>query len=108
MVKAIDDTVLKGNDLLVEVNPQTATSYGLKEGQHAKLSTPKGEARVRVHLYEGVRPGVVAMPQGLGHTAYDRFLAGKGVNFNELIGPVADPASGLDAAWGIRAQLKSA
>jgi anaerobic selenocysteine-containing dehydrogenase len=99
---------LKGNDLLVEVNPQTATSYGLKEGQHAKLSTPRGEVRVRVHLYEGVRPGVVAMPQGLGHTAYDRFLAGKGVNFNELIGPVADPASGLDAAWGIRAQLKSA
>jgi len=108
MVKALDDTVLKGNDLLVEVNPQTAKAYGLKEGRHAKLSTPKGEAQVRIHLYEGVRPGVVAMPRGLGHTAFDRFLAGKGINFNELIDPVADPASGLDAAWGIRAQLKSA
>jgi anaerobic selenocysteine-containing dehydrogenase len=108
MVKALDETVLKGNDLLVEVNPQTAKSYGLKEGQPAKLSTPRGVARVRVHLFEGVRPGIVAMPRGLGHTAFDRFLAGKGVNFNELIGPVADPASGLDAAWGIRAQLKSA
>ena len=108
MVKSLDDTVLKGNDLLVEVNPQTAKSYGLKEGKLAKLSTPKGEARVRVHLFEGVKPGIVAMPRGLGHTAFDRFLAGKGVNFNELIGPVEDPASGLDAAWGIRAQLKSA
>ena len=102
------DTVLKGNDILVEVNPQTAKSYGLKEGKYAKLSTPVGEARVRVHLFDGVKPGIVAMPRGLGHTAFDRFLAGKGVNFNELIGPVQDPASGFDAAWGIRAQLKSA
>jgi anaerobic selenocysteine-containing dehydrogenase len=108
MVKAVEDTILKGNDLLVEVNPQTAKAYGLAEGQHAKLTTPRGEARVRVHLYEGVRPGLVAMPRGLGHTAYDRYLAGKGVNFNELIGPIEDPASGLDAAWGIRAQLAKA
>jgi anaerobic selenocysteine-containing dehydrogenase len=108
MVKAVEDTVLKGNELLVEVNPQTAKAYGLAEGQRAKISTPKGEASVRVHLYDGVRPGIVAMPRGLGHTAYDRFLAGKGINFNELIGPVEDPASGLDAAWGIRAQLTRA
>jgi hypothetical protein len=50
-------------------------------------------------------PGVVAMPRGLGHTAYDEFLAGKGVNVNQLVGSVDDPASGLDAAWGIRAKL---
>ena len=37
--------------------------------------------------------------------AYDKFLAGKGVNFNELIGPVEDSVSGLDAAWGIRVKL---
>ena len=50
-------------------------------------------------------PGLVAMPRGLGHTAYDNYLAGKGINVNELIGTVEDPASGLDAAWGIRANL---
>jgi hypothetical protein len=50
-------------------------------------------------------PGVVAMPRGLGHTAYDQFLANKGINVNRLIGPVEDPASGFDAAWGIRAEL---
>jgi len=53
-------------------------------------------------------PGLVAMPKGLGHTAYDKFLAGKGVNFNTLVGPVEDPASGHDAAWGIRANLSKA
>jgi menaquinone reductase, molybdopterin-binding-like subunit len=32
-------------------------------------------------------------------------MAGKGVNINHLIGSVQDPASGLDAVWGIRAKL---
>jgi hypothetical protein len=50
----------------------------------------------------------LAMARGLGHTAYDGFLAGKGVNVNQLIGPMEDPASGLDAAWGIRARLAKA
>ncbi len=49
--------------------------------------------------------GMIAMPRGLGHTACDTYLAGKGVNVNQLIGPVEDPASGLDAAWGIGAKL---
>ena len=48
------------------------------------------------------------MARGLGHTAYDAFLAGKGVNINTLIGPVEDPSSGHDAAWGIRATLSKA
>ncbi len=101
-------TVLKGKDVFVEVNPETAQKYGLREGQRAILSTPKGNANVKVHLFDGIMPGIVALPRGLGHTAYDNYLAGKGVNFNELIGPVEDPASGMDAAWGIRVKLSKA
>jgi anaerobic selenocysteine-containing dehydrogenase len=106
VVKTVEETVLRGHDLLVEVNPQTAREYGLREGTVADLATPRGRARVRVHLYEGLRPGLVAMMRGLGHTGFDEYLAGKGVNYNELIGPVEDPASGLDVAWGIRAKLE--
>ncbi len=105
MVKTVSDKVIKGQDGFVEINPETAKSMGLADGQTAHLSTPVGEARVRVRFEHGIMPGVVAMPRGLGHTAYDRFLAGKGVNVNQLIGPVEDPASGLDAAWGIVAKL---
>ena len=108
MTKTVSDEVLKGMDLFVEVNPQTAGGLGLREGQYAMLSTPRGKARVRVHLTDGLRPGLVAMPRGLGHTAYDAYLADKGVNVNALIGPVDDPASGLDAAWGIQAKLAKA
>jgi anaerobic selenocysteine-containing dehydrogenase len=108
MIKTVADTVIKGKSGFVEVNPQTASAAGLAEGAQATLTTPRGEATVRVHLFEGIRPGVVAMARGLGHTAFDGYMAGKGVNVNELIGPVEDPSSGHDAAWGIRAKLAKA
>jgi hypothetical protein len=53
-------------------------------------------------------PGIITIPRGLGHTAYDSFLAGKGVNYNSLNQIVEDPATGFDAAWGIRAKLTKA
>ena len=108
VMKTVEDTVLKGNFGLVEVNPETAKSLGLSEGSVARLKTPKGESRVKIHLYHGIMPGVVAMPKGLGHRTKDRFTAGKGSNIKELMGPVEDQASGLDVAWGIRAKLTKA
>lgn len=105
VIKTVEDTVLKKKDSFVEINPKTARAYSLSEGNYATLTTPKGSARVRIHLFDGIMPGIVAMPSGLGHTAYDKFLSGKGVNVNELIGSVEDPVSGLNAVWGIRAKL---
>ncbi len=107
LTKTVEDTVLKGNEIVVEINPETAKSsiLFLNDGDTAILGTPRGEVRVRVHLSDGIMPGFLAMARGLGHTAYDDYLAGKGSNFNELIGPVEDPVSGLDSAWGIRAKL---
>jgi anaerobic selenocysteine-containing dehydrogenase len=105
VIKTVEDTVLKGKDVFVEINPDTAKKYGLREGKPATLSTPKGSAKVKIHLSNGIMPGLVALPRGLGHTAYDKFLADKGINFNELIGPVEDSASGLDASWGIRVKI---
>ena len=81
---------------------------GIAEGQQVQLVTPRGQVVVRVHRSQGIAPDVIAMARGLGHTAYDSYLAGKGVNVQTLIGPVEDPASGLDAAYGIRAKLAKA
>ena len=108
LVKAVEDTILQGNDVLVEVNPATARDLGLKQGGFATLATPKGDARVRVYLFEGIMPGVVGLVRGLGHTAFDRYLAGKGVNYNALSAAVEDAATGHNAAWGIRARLNRA
>lgn len=108
VIKIVPETVLKNNDVLIEVNPATASQLNLKDGQTANLATPRGTARVRVHLFEGIMPGVVALPTGLGHTAYGKFLAGKGANVNSLIGSIEDTAAGYEAVWGIRAKLDKA
>jgi anaerobic selenocysteine-containing dehydrogenase len=108
MTKTISDDVLKGTESFVEVNPDTADQLGLKQGQRAILSSPRAEVAVRVNRKDGIMPGLVAMPRGLGHTAYNEYLADKGQNVNLLIGPVQDPVTGLDAAWGIRAKLAKA
>lgn len=105
--KTLEVTELKGNDLFVQVNPKTSLDYGLAEGRYARLETPRGSAKVLVHLSEGIMPGVVGMPKGLGHSGYDEYLAGKGVNANSLMGVVHDPVSGLCATWGVRARLTS-
>jgi anaerobic selenocysteine-containing dehydrogenase len=106
--KTLEENELKGKDLFVEINPKTAAEYGLSEGRHAVLATPKGEAKVLVNLSEGIMPGVIGIPKGLGHSAYDDYLAGKGANANSLMGVVEDPISGLCATWGIRAKLTRA
>jgi len=108
LVKALEDTILKHNDVLLEINPATAKALGLSEGKSANLTTLRGSARVKVHLTEGIMPGIIAIPRGLGHTAGSRFTAGKGVSYNQFGGPIEDPASGHDAAWGIRAKLSKA
>ena len=102
-IKTVADTVLKGKDVGVEINPQTAG--GLKEGQKVTLTTPMGSATVMIHLNEGIMPGVIGMVEGLGHTFDNKYVSNKGVNVNDLIGPVIETGSGLDAAFGIKAKL---
>jgi anaerobic selenocysteine-containing dehydrogenase len=108
LVKSLEETILQKNDGCVEINPADALKLGLADGADAVLSTPKGTARVKVVLSEGIMPGLVAMVRGLGHTGYDRYLAGKGVNVNSLMSSVEAPGTGFEAAWGVRAQLTKA
>ncbi len=108
LVKTISDTILKDPHLFVEINADAAAQAGFKEGDLVNLNTPVGSAAVRLHLSTRIGPGLLAIPQGLGHTAHDRFVTGKGVNANDLLAAASDPVSGLDAAWGIRASLTKA
>lgn len=108
MTKTVDAGVIRKNDVFVEINPRTAEEYGLSQDDRATLKTPAGQARVRVNLFEGVMPGLVAMPAGLGRTGFSEYIAGKGVNVYSLIPGVEDPGSGLNTAWGARASLAKA
>jgi len=100
--KTLFDHQLKRGGLFVEINPNTASKYGLKEGSKAILRSPKGELEVRIHLFDGAMPDVIFIPFGLGHTAYDRYLKGKGANPNEIIDQTEDPLSGQPIWWNTR------
>ncbi|NLI80694.1 MAG: molybdopterin-dependent oxidoreductase [Deltaproteobacteria bacterium] len=106
MTKGIFDFILRGKELLVEINPQTAGSLGLAEGDRAVLKTTQGEEPVAVHLSGAARPGIVYIVHGLGHQAYDEYIQGKGINANNLIEVQVDPVTGLGTVWATRAQLR--
>lgn len=105
LTKVLEDITLKENDLVVEINPHTAHDLHLKEGDRATLKTGRGKLTVRVHLFEGARPGVVYAPIGLGHNGFDLYLRGKGANPMEIVEPVIDPLSGQAVWWGTKANL---
>jgi hypothetical protein len=108
-IKTVSDTVLKGKDVLVEINPETAKANRLSHGDLVIIETPKGKAKVRVNLFDGIMPGVVAMARGLGHVLdSNMYVGGKGVNINELMGSVNDSAPGLAPDLGIRAKISRA
>lgn len=108
MNKLLPDDVLRKQDVFVEIHPETARTLGLADKAAAVLKTPRGETPVRVRLTTAVKPGVVAVPQGFGHTAYDEYVQQKGFNANSLVEVQLDPITGLGTLWATRAQLRRA
>ena len=106
--KTLFDHQLLKNESFAEINPKTAAEYNLKQGDRVTIESPKGKVHVRVSLFEGAMPGIVYLPLGLGHTAYDDFLRGKGVNPNHIIFPGKDPLSGHPVWWNTPVRLKKA
>ncbi len=108
MNKTVPDTLLRGSDLFVDVNPKTAGPLGIAEGDRIMVGTPRGEVPVRAHIHPGARPGVIFIAQGFGHTAYDEYVRNKGVNANSVIDVQTDPVTGVGIVWASRAKIRKA
>ncbi len=106
MNKLIPESMLKGEDAFVELHPQTAAKFEFWQGQRVFLKTIQGEAAVRINISSAARPGVVYLPKGLGHRAYDRYIQDKGTNVNSLMEVQLDPVSRMGTVWACRAQLR--
>ncbi|HJX33777.1 MAG TPA: molybdopterin-dependent oxidoreductase [Desulfatiglandales bacterium] len=102
-----DDQLKKGQSFL-EINPDTAEEYDLRQGDSVFVESPKGRIRALVNVFEGAMPGIVFMPMGLGHSAYDDFLRDKGSNPNEIIHGGIDPLSGQTIWWDTPVRLVKA
>ncbi|UCG12061.1 MAG: hypothetical protein JSU72_16360, partial [Deltaproteobacteria bacterium] len=105
LTKTLFDFELKGNDSFVQINPKTAAAAGIGEADRVALETVRGTVNVRVHLTEAARPGVVFIPTGLGHSAFDSFIKGRGVNANEIMVAQLEEVTGLSSWWGTRVKI---
>ncbi|GKS57981.1 menaquinone reductase, molybdopterin-binding-like subunit [Nitrospira sp.] len=90
----------------VEINPQTATRYGIEQGQLVRIRSTVGMLDVPAVLFPGIRPDVVAMPIGQGHATYGRYASGRGRNPLHLIAPIFDEISGALARGATRVQIE--
>jgi len=90
-----------------ELNPATADDLGIKEGDILQVETPAGSVNVPALIFPAIRPGVVAMPIGQGHTSYGRYARDRGANPMHLVPMQIDEKSG-DLAWAAtRARVRN-
>jgi anaerobic selenocysteine-containing dehydrogenase len=91
----------------VEINPETARSLNLANNDVVRVISSYGELEAPVVVYPGIRPDVVAIPVGQGHSDYGRFAEQRGSSPLALVAPVTDPDSG-GLSWGTtRVKLES-
>jgi anaerobic selenocysteine-containing dehydrogenase len=49
---------------LIEINPQTADSFGIADGDMVKVESLRGSIQLRARLTKGIHPGVVSIQHG--------------------------------------------
>ena len=70
-----------------------------------EVSSSVGSVRAPVFIYAGIRPDVVAMPLGQGHTDYGRYASGRGSNPIQILLPETDADTGALAWAATRVKL---
>lgn len=70
----------------VEINPATAQKLGIATGDVVEVESLRGKVQTAAYVMPGIRPDVVAMPMGQGHTMFTRYATGRGVNPATLLG----------------------
>jgi anaerobic selenocysteine-containing dehydrogenase len=89
----------------IEINPATAHELGIENDDVVKLVSEAGEVEAPVYLYPAIRPDVIAMPFGQGHTAYGRYAQGRGANPADILGLHFNKAGDLAFA-GMKVEIK--
>src|SRR6266446_4981041 len=78
----------------VEVHPDTAAKWGLATGDFLLLKSDFGGTKFPAWITRSVRPDVLAVPTGQGHTAYGRYAKDRSSNAFELLGAQATTYGG--------------
>jgi molybdopterin-containing oxidoreductase family iron-sulfur binding subunit len=78
----------------VMVHPRTAQSNGFHQADIIRIETPAGYLEAPAYLSEVIRPGVMVMSTGQGHTAYGRYAEKVGENPFAILSAGVDPVCG--------------
>jgi anaerobic selenocysteine-containing dehydrogenase len=89
----------------VEMNPETAHELHIENDDVVRITSEAGELEVPVYVYPAIRPDVIAIPFGQGHTAYGRYAEGRGVNPMNLIGESSNESGDLAFA-GMKVKIE--
>lgn len=89
----------------IELNPQTAAQLGVKEGDVLDVESAYGKIAAPVYVYPAIRPDVIAIPIGQGHTEYGRYARNRGVNPIRILAPQTEPETGALAWSATRVKL---
>jgi anaerobic selenocysteine-containing dehydrogenase len=83
----------------VEINPKTAAALGIADGDLIEVATAHGSVQAPAVVYPAIRPDVIAIPFGQGHTGFGRYASGRGANAALLNprGSIADQAAIVSA-----------
>jgi anaerobic selenocysteine-containing dehydrogenase len=82
----------------VEINPKTAASLSIAQGDIVEIASSAGMLRSPAFINPGLAPDLIAMPVGQGHSTYTRYASGRGQNPVEILAPVVEPGTGA-LAW---------
>jgi anaerobic selenocysteine-containing dehydrogenase len=86
----------------VEINPETAHKLDIHEGDVLTITSPQGAIELPAFLYPGLRPDVIAIPVGQGHTQFGRFARNRGANPLQIGASAFDRTSGAVVQTEVR------
>jgi anaerobic selenocysteine-containing dehydrogenase len=86
----------------VEINPETAHTLEIHEGDVLTIASPQGTIELPAFLYPGLRPDVIAIPVGQGHTQFGRYAQNVGANPLRISASALDQTSGAVVQTGVR------
>ncbi|MFC1925310.1 molybdopterin-dependent oxidoreductase [Chloroflexota bacterium] len=95
----------------VEMNKHDADEKGIKDGDRVWVQSVLGKdkrIKAKARVFEGIKPGTVAIANGQGHTSCGEWADGMGVNPKEVINIDYDDNSGQASFRNTRVKIYKA
>ncbi|MCK5032567.1 MAG: molybdopterin-dependent oxidoreductase, partial [Calditrichia bacterium] len=89
----------------VEIHPETASHYGISDGDWIWVESTIGSLKVQAKIHPGIMPNMVSIPFGLGHTSFGRYAKGHGINPNSILQNIYDLINGKPALQATKVKI---